>query len=85
MITNKHPFYLNYFFYLFKGRDDFLHYRLTSYGNVLCDDMGLKKQSGDQTVSTSKAKQILEMLKGNSSGTKKRVRRKINVSCRIQI
>jgi len=57
----------------FEGRDDFLYYRVISYGGVLCHTLTEKEQKG------SKARQVLELLKMDEtgSGNRKKSRRQI--------
>lgn len=58
-----------------------MYYRFTSYGGILCNSITAKRSSveEDEVGSKSKAREFLEMLKGNNSGAKKRVRRKMSV------
>jgi hypothetical protein len=58
----------------FVGRDDLLYYRLTLYGGILCESL---KKPEEEDGSKSKAKQFLELMKGDS--IKNKIRRKISV------
>ncbi|ODN00850.1 Dynein regulatory complex subunit 7 [Orchesella cincta] len=59
----------------FEGRDDLLYYKLTTFGGVLCNTIPSKDDE-----QRSKARHIIELVKGAGAGTgggKKRKRRKI--------